>query len=184
MIIRLALVDDIEAILQLQEKYHVSNLTEAEKQQKGFVTMRITPEQLTQLIDDACVFIATSDDDLAAYTLTGTWDFDRQWAIIQRMELFLPTLNLENATITVENSIQYGPVCIDEAYRGHDILTLLFDAVENHYRSKYAYIVTFINQINERSLRAHAKKTPLSIIGTFDFNDNQYYALASKIGNH
>ena len=81
MIIRLAIVDDIEAILQLQEKYHVSNLTEAEKQQKGFVTMRITPEQLTQLIDDERVFIATSDDDLAAYTLTGTWDFDRQWDV-------------------------------------------------------------------------------------------------------
>ena len=61
MTIKQATLSDLDAILKLQEKYHVSNLTEAEKQEKGFVTMKVTPEQFTQLIENQGVFIAGND---------------------------------------------------------------------------------------------------------------------------
>jgi L-amino acid N-acyltransferase YncA len=176
-----ATLSDLDAILKLQEKYHVSNLTEAEKQEKGFVTMKVTPEQFTQLIENQGVFIAVDNETLAAYALTSAWDFYRQWTIINKMEEILPTLKLNGQDITTDNSFQYGPVCIDETYRGKDILTLLFQAIEKAYAAQYKYVITFINQSNERSSRAHAKKTPLSIIGTFDFNGYQYNVLACKI---
>ena len=178
MTIRQATLKDLDAILKLQEKYHVSNLTELEKQQKGFVTMRVTPEQFTQLINNQGVFIAKEKRQLAAYALTSAWDFYRQWPIINRMEDILPTLKLNGQAITTKNSFQYGPVCIDEAFRGQDILTRLFQTISKVYGAQYDYVITFINQSNERSLRAHAKKTPLSIVGTFEFNNNQYNALA------
>ncbi len=180
-IVRLATLDDLEAILQLQEKYHVSNLTELEKQEKGFVTMRVTPAQFTELIENRGVFIALNDTDLAAYALTSAWDFYRQWPIIQKMEAILPTLKLGNEDLTVENSFQYGPVCIDEAFRGKAILKQLFDLIQENYRDKFPFAITFINKVNERSFKAHARHTPLSIIGDFEFNDNQYCALACKI---
>ena len=180
-IIRQAGLKDLEAILQLQEKYHVSNLTEAEKQQKGFVTMKITPEQFTELIEKQGVFIAFSDERLAAYALTSAWDFYRQWPIIQKMEAFLPALRHNSTLLTTENSFQYGPVCIDEAFRGQDILTRLFQAIQEAYKEQFSYAITFINQINERSLRAHARRTPLSIVGEFAFNGNLYYVLACPV---
>ena len=178
--IRQANLSDLEAILKLQEKYHVSNLTEAEKLEKGFVTMRVSVEQFTYLINEKGVFIALFEGNLAAYALTSPWDYFRQWPIIQRMEAILPTLKYEGKEITVENSFQYGPVCIDEAYRGRNILTLLFAAIQKVYQPQFEYAVTFINQINVLSSYAHARKTPLSIVGTFDFNNNHYNALASK----
>ena len=180
MTIRKAKLSDLDAILKLQEKYHVSNLTEAEKQEKGFVTMKVTPEQFTQLIENQGVFIAVENKKLAAYALTSAWDFYRQWPIISNMEQILPTLTLNGKILTTDNSFQYGPVCIDETFRGGDILTQLFQAISKVYAAKYKYVITFINQSNERSSRAHAKKTPLSIIGNFEFNGNKYNVLACK----
>jgi hypothetical protein len=177
--IRQANLNDLEDILKLQEKYHVSNLTEDEKLEKGFVTMRVTIEQFTDLINNGGVFIARVDGNLASYALTSEWDFYRQWPIIQRMEEILPTLKHEGKDITVENSFQYGPVCIDEAYRGRNILTHIFTAIQKAYQPRFEYAVTFINQVNVLSSYAHARKTPLSIVGTFDFNNNHYNALAA-----
>ncbi len=182
MTIKQATIEDIEAIMQLQEKYHVSNLTEVEKQTKGFVTMKVTHEQFTHLTSNGGVFIAiTKSGQLAAYALTSDWAYYSQWAIIQEMESLLADFSLENVAITTKNSFQYGPVCIDEAFRGQGILEQLFKAIQETYAPKYAFAITFINKQNERSMRAHARQTPLSIVGDFRFNDNEYWALAAEI---
>jgi hypothetical protein len=181
MTIRQATTNDIEAILRLQEKYHVSNLTEAEKQEKGFVTMKATTEQLTFLAERGGIFVAVANDNqLAAYAFTSDWDYYGQWAITKRMEEFLPTFSLDNQVLTTGNSFHYGPVCIDEAYRGQDILTQFFEAIKPVYAARYPFIITFINRQNERSMKAHARRTPLSIVGDFDFNGNDYVALACR----
>lgn len=182
MTIKQATKQDIEAIMQLQEKYHVSNLTEAEKQSKGFVTMKVTHEQFTHLTSNSGVFIAvTETGDLAAYALTSDWGYYSQWAIIQKMESLLVDFSLKNSAITTKNSFQYGPVCIDEAFRGQGILAELFKAIKVVYAPHYAFAITFINKQNERSMRAHAQQTPLSIVGDFAFNDNEYWTLAARI---
>lgn len=182
MTIKQATKQDIEAIMQLQEKYHVSNLTEEEKQTKGFVTMKVTHEQFSYLTSKGGVFIAvTETGDLAAYALTSDWTYYSQWAIIQEMERLLPEFSFEKMAITTKNSFQYGPVCIDEAFRGQGILEQLFKAIEVVYAPHFALAITFINKQNERSMRAHARQTPLSIVGDFDFNGNQFAALACRM---
>ena len=181
-IVRHATLDDLEAILQLQEKYHVSNLTEAEKQTKGFVTMKVTHEQFNKLVSKNGVFIAVADTgELAAYALTSDWAYYSQWAIIQQMANLLADFSLENSAITTENSFQYGPICIDEAFRGQGILAQLFEAIQVVYAPHFAFAITFINKQNERSMKAHARQTPLSIVGDFKFNDNEYWVLAARI---
>ncbi len=182
MIIKQATIEHIQAILQLQEKYHVSNLTEVEKQTKGFVTMKVTHEQFNELVSKGGVFIAVADTgELAAYALTSDWAYYSQWTIIQEMESLLTDFSLENVAITTKNSFQYGPVCIDESFRGQGILGQLFKTIQEIYAPQYAFAITFINKQNERSIRAHTRQTPLSIVGDFRFNDNEYWALASQI---
>ncbi len=173
--------EHIEAILLLQAKYHVSNLTEDEKKEKGFVTMKVSHQQFEELTAKRGVFIALSDaGELAGYALSGDWAYFGEWAIIQTMEKALPTFSLNGQALTVENTCHYGPVCIDEAFRGQDILTQLFSAVQAFYAPRYPFVITFINKVNERSSRAHARRTPLSIVGEFDFNGNHYFALAAE----
>ena len=42
----------------------------------------------------------------------------------------------------------------------------------------YPLSITFINKVNNRSVKAHTKKLAWTIIDEFDFNQNTYYSLA------
>ena len=68
-------------------------------------------------------------------------------------------------------------LCIDKAYRGTDVLPNLFEFSRIQMKDRYPIMITFINQINPRSYRAHTKKLGLDLIKTFEFNNNQYYEL-------
>jgi len=80
--------------------------------------------------------------------------------------------------LTRENTYQYGPVCVDRAYRGTGVFEEIFRASLREYAAKYPVMVTFVNQINPRSYAAHTRKAGMREIATFDFNDNHYWMLA------
>jgi hypothetical protein len=173
---RLATTHDFEAIFALQGKYHVSQMTEEDKQ-NGFVTTLLDAQQLTDLVALSGLFVACHDEKVIGYALAFSWKFGQQWAIFEHMISTFPSLRFEEHPITVENSFQYGPVCIDAEYRGGTILQGLFQCICAHFNAKYAIGATFINQINARSVKAHTQKLPMKIIAEFDFNQNNYYTL-------
>ena len=74
--------------------------------------------------------------------------------MIEHLEEF----KLNGETLTVENSYQYGPVCIDKKYRGTGIFEKLFNFSLKSMAERFPYMVTFINQVNPRSYAAHTKK--------------------------
>ena len=90
----------------------------------------------------------------------------------------LPNHQYLGQTLTVANSNQYGPVCIDKEWRGQGVLEQIFDYARAKMNKRFPILVTFINKNNPRSLRAHTKKLNLDIISEFEFNNNQYYTLA------
>jgi hypothetical protein len=53
----------------------------------------------------------------------------------------------------------------------------VFDFSRAEMNKRYPILITFINQINPRSFRAHTKKLGLDVIKTFEFNNNSYYEL-------
>ncbi len=69
------------------------------------------------------------------------------------------------------------PICIHRDYRGTEVLTNLFEFSRIQMEKRYPILITFINQINTRSYKAHTDKLGLEVIKTFEFNNNQYYEL-------
>jgi len=177
MIIRAATTNDIPGILRLQEKYLVVNMP-PELRADGFVTTRFTTEQVQELITFGGAFIADDNSKIVAYVLCGSWEFYSQWPIFAYMITRFPNLQFRNHKITTENSFQYGPICIDKANRGSDLLYELFEATRIALSKRYVTGVTFINKANKRSYDAHTKKLDLIVIDEFSFNDNEYYGLA------
>ena len=90
----------------------------------------------------------------------------------------LKNLTYLGQTLNVENSYQYGPICIDKSVRGSGILEKIFDFSRKKMSEKYPILVTFINKTNSRSLEAHTRKLGLEVIQTFNYNNNEYYELA------
>jgi len=175
--LEVAKLSDIDGILALQELYLVSNLSEEEKA-SGFVTTPFSISQLTEVIGQEGLFIAKDNNKIIAYIFAGGWDFFSQWPIFEYMTTLFPDLKFLDFDINTINSFQYGPICIDKAYRGKGLITPLFEFMRIHIVKRYPLALTFINKTNIPSTKAHTEKLKWTIIADFQFNNNNYFILA------
>ena len=174
---RNANINDIYGVSQLQKKYHISTISEEDKRD-GFVTTLFTEEQFKELIEkENGLAIACDNDKVIAYAMAASWDYWSAWPLFQYMINDLPNIQYLGYTLSTENSYQYGPICIDKQYRGTEVLPNLFEFSRLQMKDRYPVLITFINQINGRSYRAHVDKLGLEVIKTFDYNNNHYYEL-------
>ena len=175
--LKIAEICDIDKILELHYKYQVDSIAEEDKKD-GFVTTPFTKEQLTDLINkEQGLFIAIQDDKVVAYVMAASWQFWSIWPMFEHMIKDLHNLEYLGQKLSVENSYQYGPVCIDKSIRGSGALEKIFDFSREHMSKRYPILVTFINKINPRSYEAHVRKLGLTVIQEFEFNTNNYYEL-------
>lgn len=175
--------DDIAGILSLQEKYLFRNLSEIERED-GFVTTPFTFGQIEEIIQQNGVFVAKNEqDEIISYAFAGSWKYFEQWEIFNFMVSRFPLLFFHGKEITTENSFQYGPVSIEKIYRGQGVLNLIFEEMRIEFIKKYPLSITFINKINVISTEAHIRKLGWEIIDEFEFNHNNYIALAFDMKN-
>lgn len=169
---------DINGILALQEKYLYAKLSEKEREE-GFVTTPFTVHQIEEIIIENGMFVAENEQGtIIAYAFAGSWKYFEQWEIFNIITARFPQLSFKGKEITMENSFQYGPVCIDKNYRGQGLLNLLFEEMRIEFLKKYPISITFINKVNVISEVAHTKKLGWEIIDEFEFNNNTYSSLA------
>jgi hypothetical protein len=176
-IIRIAIESDFDGILDLQSPNLYSQLAPADLA-GGFVTTPFTPDLLRQLLRQKGVFVAEEEGKIGGYLLAGDWGFFSQWEIFRVMMARLPHLKFAGAELSVDRSFQYGPICLDRAIRGSNILPQLFDLMRSSFTPKFPVGVNFINQLNQRSFAAHTRKLNLEIIDEFELNGNLFYTLA------
>jgi hypothetical protein len=175
-VLEIAQLSDINGILNLQEQYLVTNLSDEEKK-SGFVTTPFSVAQLSQIIGQEGLFVAKYNQKIIAYIFAGNWDFFSQWPIFNHMTTLFPKLEFRDFEITTHNSFQYGPICIDKKYRGQGLINRFFEFMRMHVLKKYPLSITFINKTNIPSQKAHTEKLSWTIIGEFEFNANNYYIL-------
>ena len=174
---RNASIKDIPRITELQQKYHVSTITD-EDRPDGFVTTFFTEEQFQELIEkENGLAIACDGEKVVAYVMAASWQYWSAWPLFQHMIKDLPSTEYLGQKLSTENSYQYGPICIHRDYRGTEVLPNLFEFSRTQMENRFPILITFINQINPRSYRAHTEKLGLDVIKTFEFNNNQYYEL-------
>jgi hypothetical protein len=176
-IIRTATESDFTGILDLQARNLYANLAATELP-SGFVTTPFSSDLLRLLLRQDGVFVAASEQQIIGYILAGDWEFFSQWGIFKVMIDRMPKLKFQDRAITIENSFQYGPICVDRSSRGSQVFPQLFDSMRVSFAPKFPIGVTFINKINERSFAAHTRKLNLDIIDEFEFNGNSFYTLA------
>ncbi|PKM72960.1 MAG: GNAT family acetyltransferase [Firmicutes bacterium HGW-Firmicutes-16] len=177
MIYRNATIEDIPALDELQKKYHITTIDEADKAD-GFVTTLFTDEQFKELIEkENGITVACDGARIIAYVMAASWEYWSRWPLFQHMINDLHNTEYMGQILTTENSYQYGPVCIHKDYRGSEVLIEVFDFSRVQMKERYPILITFINHINTRSYYAHTKKLGLDEIKSFEFNQNTYYEL-------
>jgi hypothetical protein len=167
---------NISGILELQSKNLVTNLKDNEKDD-GFVTTPFSIEQLEDLIKLDGVFIALKDENVVSYVMCASWQYWTKWPMFEYMASFLETLEYKGVKLTMQNSYQYGPICVSKDCRGTKVFENIFEFARENMNKKYPILVTFINKINQRSYEAHVRKLGLEVITEFEFNNNHFYEL-------
>lgn len=176
--LKIAELSDIDGTLDLHFRYQIDSISE-EDRADGFVTTPFTKEKLTDLIErEDGLFIAKKDGSVIAYVMAASWDFWSAWPIFSFMVEGLSSIDYQGQTLDVENSYQYGPVCIDKSVRGTGILEEIFDFSLKEMSKRFPILVTFVNKKNSRSYEAHKRKLGLDVIQEFEFNGNIYYEMA------
>ncbi len=175
--LKIATLEDIEEILKLHNRYQVDTISEEDKKD-GFITTTFTKKQLTSLIkEEQGLFIAKKDEKIVAYVMAASWGYWSAWPMFVHMIKDLPNVKFQGVTLSIDNSYQYGPVCVDKSVRGTEVLKLIFDFAREQMNKRYPILVTFINKINPRSYEAHTRKLGLEVVKEFQFNNNNYYEL-------
>ncbi|NQT60980.1 MAG: GNAT family acetyltransferase [Bacteroidetes bacterium] len=173
-----AVLDDLDAVLELQSKYHINTIQEQDKSD-GFVTTLFTGKQLQELIDkEKGLFLLIEGQSIIGYAMSGSWEYWKSWPMFQHMIGGLGNLEYLGQTLNTSNTYQYGPICIDKRYRGTGALEKLFDFARCKMALRFPILITFINKANPRSVAAHEKKLGLETIKEFDYNSNQYLEMA------
>jgi len=174
---RVATLHDIDDVLKLYFRYQVNFIKEEDKKD-GFVTTVFTKEELTKLVvNEQGLFVASKDEKIVAYVMSASWKFWSVWPMFEYMIKDLPNLKYLGQHLSIYNSYQYGPICIDKDVRGSGVLEKLFDFSRANMAKKYPILVTFVNKINTRSYEAHKRKLKLKIIQEFEYNNNSYYEM-------
>lgn len=178
--LKVATLENVAEVLALHYKYQVDSISEEDKKD-GFITTAFTESHLTRLIEDESgLFIALKGGKIVAYAMSASWEFWCQWPMFQFMVENLHDSTLLSDELTVSNSYQYGPVCVDKSVRGEGVFELIFNFSLQQMSRRYPFMVTFINKINPRSYQAHTRKVNLEVINEFSFNNNQYFKLACR----
>ena len=178
MTITQATVQDIPAVLALLKANHADNVAD---KSNGFVTTNITEEQMAALIlNENGVTIAKDGDKIVAFALATSWKFWSVWPFFVNMIKELPKFSFEGESLSTENTYQYGPVCVDSAYRGSGVFEQVFAASLASMKDRYPLMATFINMVNPRSYAAHTRKAGMEEVGRFDYNQNHYYLMACR----
>ncbi len=173
----IATLDDIESVLELQQLYLVTNLTDEQKKD-GFVTTPFSTPQLIEVIGQGGLFVAKAEKRIVAYIFAASWEYFSQWPIFNTMIAKLPEQTFAGLSLSTENSFQYGPICIHTDFRGTSLLPELFEFMRVQMVKRYPIGLTFINKMNPRSLRAHTQKLHWTVIDYFEYNQHRYDTLA------
>ncbi|MEP1096357.1 MAG: GNAT family acetyltransferase [Cyclobacteriaceae bacterium] len=176
MISRQATPSDISGILALQKLYLHRSLS-PEERKSGFVTTPFSREQIQNRVENNGLFVTEEGGQIIAYVFAGKWEFFEQWPIFPYMTSRFSNLKFQDFDISTASTFQYGPVCVDLAYRGKKVFNAVFEEMRLEWRKKFPLSITFINSVNEVSVKAHAK-LGWEVIDRFSFNDNQYLTLA------
>ena len=175
--VRSASSADFSDILALQDLNLVSNLA-PDARADGFVTTPFTLELMRELRGDDRFLVARDEESgaLAGYVFIGSWAFCARWRAFQVAIARFP-LSFQGQSIAVEETFQYGPVCVASEFRGQGVLPMLFEAVKSEMRPHFAVGTTWINRANGRSMRAHVEKLGLTPLDEFALGENSFVLL-------
>jgi len=164
--IRKAEARDYPAIIKLQNANTPDQLSEEEKKQ-GFVVSSMTEDTLDAINKNLAVLIAVQGDELVGFVCLATTDPVPEHPVVKAMYDSFPQQIFNHKPLTEYRVFLYGPVLINQKWRGQGIAKKLFHAVKNFTENQYDLGAAFINDKNPHSLAVHIQGLGMTALTPF-----------------
>ncbi|MDP5107016.1 MAG: GNAT family N-acetyltransferase [Polaribacter sp.] len=168
-------VDELKQIMELQKINLFENLSEEERKEQGFVTVKHTLEIL-QAMNNACPHtIAKHEEKVVGFALSMTKDFAGEIDVLKPMFAEISKI------VADENYLVMGQICIDKNYRKQGVFKGLYHFMKSDIcKNSYSSIITEIDIKNERSLNAH-QSVGFELLKDFTAGDKNWRIVWLKV---
>lgn len=142
--------EELEQILELQQKNLFQIVPKKIKKKEGFVTAEHTFDLLNRMNEVCPHFIAKDGAAVIGYALCMHPKF------ADEIEVLRPMFDQIASTLPDATSFMtMGQICIASQYRQKGVFRKLYRSMEDALRSKFDFIFTEVDATNTRSLQAH-----------------------------
>ncbi|MCL1038417.1 hypothetical protein L2750_14890 [Shewanella submarina] len=174
MTLRHARLNDIPALLSLQQSCHISEVAR-ELMPQGFLNTILDAQALQRAIEDEqAIYLVESLGKPIAMAVCASWEF---WSGSASVSARADALEQLHQGINRSNSYFWGPVCIDPMHRGQGLFEELFFTSRHAQASRYQYVYSYVHINNERSLAAHIHKAGFLYVRDFEQGLDSYCEL-------
>lgn len=149
--------DDLQAILNLQQKNLPVNISTTEAQTQGFVTVHHDFDLLERMNQPYPHIVVRDKAKVVGYALVMMRRFKQEIPVLVSMFDQINAISYQGHLLGTVNYFIMGQVCIDKAYRGLGLFAGLYEEMKKRMSPHFDYIVTEVALRNRRSMRAHEK---------------------------
>lgn len=168
---------ELQGILDLQWENHLSTVSDLEKNEQGFVTVRHTLEQLQLMNSIAPHVIAKENEQVVGYILAMTKASKDLVPVLVPMFQQFDQLNYQHQKVSAYDYMVIGQICIGKAQRGKGLFDRMYEAYQQSFSLSYDFAITEIAKSNFRSLSAH-KRVGFEVIHEFE-DETQEWAIVA-----
>lgn len=140
---------EIEEIIQLQQDNLFENVSEEERTQQGFVTVKHSFDQLMLWHENKPHTIAVGEGKVIGYAISMLHEYREEVPVLVPM--------FEKIDQNISSDLKYivmGQICIHKDYRGKGIFRGLYQKMQE-VCVDYDWIITEVDTTNQRSIKAH-----------------------------
>lgn len=163
---------ELQGILDLQRENLLSEISEKESADQGFVTVQHSLDQLSLMHDIEPHVIAKDGDRVIGYILAMTKESKNLVPVLVPMFEQFDHLDFGGKPLPAYDYLVIGQICVDKNYRGQGIFDKMYQTYLETFSDRYDFAITEIAISNKRSLKAH-QRVGFEIIHEFsDFAQN------------
>ncbi len=179
--VRKAVPEDFDAILDLQKANTPQNLTKEEYHQQGYIISAMNRDHLAAINQNIGILVACVDNQLVGFVCLNSTDMQPCPPVVAAMLKETTLQKIKQPLLFGERICSYGPVCIDKTFRGRGILRQLFSETKKYLHGQHDTGIAFIAVDNPHSLVAHVQGLGMHDVSVFMCAGKQYHLIAFSI---
>lgn len=158
---------ELLGILDLQLENHLQTVSDSEKNEQGFVTVRHTLEQLQLMNSIAPHIIAKEGEKVVGYILAMTKASKSLVPVLIPMFAQFDQLDYKGKKVSEYDYMVIGQICVGKTHRGQGLFDQMYEAYSKSFSDTFSFAITEIANSNFRSLAAH-KRVGFEVIHEFE----------------